>query len=66
MLPDLGITDTVGMHAHDVDSFHGISFNPYAAMPSLHVGWSLIVPAASSAPCAPTGCATPRSCILCS
>lgn len=45
MLPDLGIRDTVGMQAHDVDSFHGIRFNPYAAMPSMHVGWSLIVAA---------------------
>jgi hypothetical protein len=43
MLPALGIHDTVGMHDHDVGSFHGISYNPYAAMPSLHVGWSLIV-----------------------
>jgi membrane-associated phospholipid phosphatase len=31
------------MHDHDVGSFHGISYNPYAAMPSLHVGWSMIV-----------------------
>ena len=43
MLPDLGIHDTVGMQSHDAGSFHGISYNPYAAMPSLHVGWSLIV-----------------------
>ena len=43
MLPGLGIHDTVGMHDHDVGSFHGISYNPYAAMPSMHVGWSLIV-----------------------
>jgi hypothetical protein len=39
----LGIQDTVGMTGHDVGSFHGIDYNPYAAMPSLHVGWSLIV-----------------------
>jgi hypothetical protein len=39
----LGIRDTVGMTGHDVGSFHGIDYNPYAAMPSLHVGWSLIV-----------------------
>ena len=45
MLPGLGIHDTVGMHDHDVGSFHGISYNPYAAMPSLHVGWSLIAAA---------------------
>ena len=43
MLPALGIHDTVGMHDHDVGSFHGVSYNPYAAMPSMHVGWSLIV-----------------------
>ena len=42
MVPGLGIYDTVGMHDHDVGSFHGITYNPYAAMPSLHVGWSLI------------------------
>jgi membrane-associated phospholipid phosphatase len=39
----IGFHDTVGMHDHDVGSFHGISYNPYAAMPSLHVGWSMIV-----------------------
>ena len=43
MLPGLGIHDTVGMQDHDAGSFHGISYNPYAAMPSMHVGWSLIV-----------------------
>ena len=45
MLPGLGIDDTVGMQQHDAGSFHGISYNPYAAMPSMHVGWSLIVAA---------------------
>jgi hypothetical protein len=45
MLPALGIHDTVGMQQHDAGSFHGISYNPYAAMPSMHVGWSLIVAA---------------------
>jgi hypothetical protein len=45
LLPGSGIVDTVGMHDHDVGSFHGISYNPYAAMPSMHVGWSLIVAA---------------------
>jgi membrane-associated phospholipid phosphatase len=39
----LGIADTVGMTAHDTGSFAGIRFNPYAAMPSMHVGWSLLV-----------------------
>ena len=28
---------------HDTGSFAGIRFNPYAAMPSMHVGWSLLV-----------------------
>jgi Tol biopolymer transport system component len=39
----LGIGDSVGLSAHDTGSFMGIRFNPYAAMPSLHVGWSLLV-----------------------
>jgi membrane-associated phospholipid phosphatase len=42
LLPGLGIADTVGLdHGHD--SLFGIPFNPYAAMPSMHVGWSLLV-----------------------
>ncbi|MGH3334689.1 MAG: phosphatase PAP2 family protein, partial [Nocardioides sp.] len=29
---------------HDTGSFGGVvPFNPYAAMPSMHVGWSLLV-----------------------
>ena len=43
LVPSLGITDTVGLSAHDTGSFAGIKFNPYAAMPSMHVGWSLLV-----------------------
>jgi PAP2 superfamily/WD40-like Beta Propeller Repeat/RTX calcium-binding nonapeptide repeat (4 copies) len=39
----LGIADTVGLSGHDTGSFLGVRFNPYAAMPSLHVGWSLLV-----------------------
>ena len=39
----LGIADTVGLAGHDSGSFAGIKFNPYAAMPSMHVGWSLLV-----------------------
>jgi PAP2 superfamily len=39
----LGIEDTVGLSSHDTGSFLGIRFNPYAAVPSMHVGWSLIV-----------------------
>ena len=43
LLPSLGVADTVGMTAHDTGSIAGIHFNPYAAMPSMHVGWSLLV-----------------------
>jgi hypothetical protein len=42
LVPGLGITDTVGLAGHDKGSFAGVRFNPYAAMPSLHVGWSLL------------------------
>jgi hypothetical protein len=43
LVPGLGIADTVGLAGHDTGSFAGIAFNPYAAMPSMHVGWSLLV-----------------------
>jgi PAP2 superfamily len=43
LVDDLGISDTVGLSGHDTGSFGGIRFNPYAAMPSMHVGWSLLV-----------------------
>lgn len=43
LLEGLGIADTVGLAGHDTGSFLGVRFNPYAAMPSLHVGWSLLV-----------------------
>jgi hypothetical protein len=39
----VGIVDTVGLSGHDTGSFLGVRFNPYAAMPSLHVGWSVLV-----------------------
>jgi PAP2 superfamily len=39
----LGIEDTVGLSSHDTGSFLGIRFNPYAAVPSMHVGWALLV-----------------------
>ena len=42
-MPGLGIADTVGLAGHDSGSFAGVRFDPYAAMPSLHVGWSLLV-----------------------
>jgi lysylphosphatidylglycerol synthetase-like protein (DUF2156 family) len=44
LVPELGIADTIGLSAsHDQGSFAGIDFNPYAAMPSMHVGWSLLI-----------------------
>lgn len=44
LVDGLGIADTVGLAGgHDQGSFMGISFNPYAAMPSMHVGWSLLI-----------------------
>jgi PAP2 superfamily len=43
LVPELGIADTVGLSGHDSGSFAGIRFNPYAAVPSMHVGWSLLV-----------------------
>jgi PAP2 superfamily len=42
LLPGLGIADTVGLDQNH-DSLFGVPFNPYAAMPSMHVGWSLLV-----------------------
>ena len=58
LVEGLGIADTVGLSGgHDEGSFMGVSFNPYAAMPSMHVGWSLLVGIAGSAPCAATPCA---------
>jgi hypothetical protein len=44
LVEGLGIADTVGLSGgHDEGSFAGVSFNPYAAMPSMHVGWSLLI-----------------------
>ena len=42
LVPELGIADSVGLD-RDGSSFAGIPYNPYAAMPSMHVGWSLLV-----------------------
>ena len=42
LVPELGIVDTVGLD-RDGSSFAGVPYNPYAAMPSMHVGWSLLV-----------------------
>jgi hypothetical protein len=43
LVAGLGIADTVGLDGHDTGSFLAIRFNPYAALPSLHVGWSLLL-----------------------
>jgi PAP2 superfamily protein len=43
LVPGLGIGDTVGLAGHDTGSFMGIRFDPYAAVPSMHVGWSAIL-----------------------
>jgi membrane-associated phospholipid phosphatase len=43
LVPGLRITDTVGLAGHDSGSFAGVRFDPYAAMPSLHVGWSVLI-----------------------
>jgi hypothetical protein len=43
LVPGLDIDDTVGLAGHDSGSFAGVRFDPYAAMPSLHVGWSALV-----------------------
>jgi membrane-associated phospholipid phosphatase len=38
-----GFTDTMRLYGFDVDgSAAGLFYNPYAAMPSLHTGWSLL------------------------
>jgi hypothetical protein len=43
LVPGLGLTDTVGMNGHDTGSLYGVPYNPYAAMPSMHVGWTLLL-----------------------
>jgi len=43
LVSGLQIHDTVGLSGHDTGSFMGIRFNPYAAVPSMHVGWSAII-----------------------
>ena len=42
LVPDLGIADTVGMDTHDTGTKYGVRYNPYAAMPSMHVGWTML------------------------
>lgn len=43
LVPGLGLIDTVGMNGHDTGSLYGVPYNPYAAMPSMHVGWTLLL-----------------------
>jgi hypothetical protein len=43
LVPGLGLSDTVGMNGHDTGSLYGVPYNPYAAMPSMHVGWTLLL-----------------------
>ncbi len=50
LVSSLGISDTVGLSSHDTGSFLGIRFNPYAAVPSMHVGWSLLIAVAGFGP----------------
>jgi hypothetical protein len=39
----IGTTGDALANASEIGSFAGIRFNPYAAVPSMHVGWSLLV-----------------------
>ncbi len=43
LVDGIGIVDTVGLSGHDTGSVGGVKFNPYAAMPSMHVGWSVLI-----------------------
>lgn len=44
MFPDLGFVDTVTLHSHAYRVLQPPVFtNQYAAMPSLHVGWNLLM-----------------------
>jgi hypothetical protein len=43
LVPGLGLADTVGMNAQEGGSLYGVPYNPYAAMPSMHVGWTLLL-----------------------
>ncbi|MEA2513313.1 MAG: hypothetical protein QOJ59_2800 [Thermomicrobiales bacterium] len=43
-VPDLGVVDTVSLRSHSYRVFQPPSLtNPFAAMPSLHFGWNLLV-----------------------
>ena len=45
LLPDQDFTDTLAAYSHVSYEMHSIQgfYNPYAALPSLHVGWCLLV-----------------------
>lgn len=43
LLPDLGYVDTAARYGQSVYDVSGISVDQLAAMPSVHVGWSLLV-----------------------
>ncbi len=41
--PNLGFVDTIAEHWHVNESTDQSSYNPFAAMPSLHQGWTLMI-----------------------
>ena len=43
LLPELGYVDTAARYGQSVYALSGISLDQLAAMPSVHVGWSLLV-----------------------
>ncbi len=43
LLPGLGYRDTAAQYGQSVYNLHGISVDQLAAMPSVHVGWALLV-----------------------
>jgi hypothetical protein len=43
LVPGLDVGDTVGLGAHGGASFLGVRFNPYAAVPSIHVCWAFLL-----------------------
>jgi len=43
LLPELGYVDTAARYGQSVYDLSGISLDQLAAMPSVHVGWSLLV-----------------------
>ncbi len=43
LLPDLGYVDTAARYGESVYNVSGISVDQLAAMPSVHVGWALLV-----------------------